>query len=385
MRYFIYFLVMVAFIDNFAQLPIISPFAQGLGGTPLLIGLAVGVYSFSNIIGNILAGLWIDKDGAKRVLYIGLGVTGLILLIYTFVSTPIQLIIMRFLHGFSAGFLVPAAFTYLANRLDEGNKGKSMAISGAIVGVAAIIGPAFGGIMTATVGITWVFLIIGVVMILTALLTFAILPQIDTKTSRRLDDNNSWKSIVGLLKRIPLFYAYLGSFALMFSQGILAYMLPLKVKLLNGGTEVSGMLMSTFALTAILIFILPTNRLFDRFPHENTLNLGLGILGTSLFFLSLSANIGYMYGVMVLYGIGFALIFPSMNALIAQHTNELERGKAFGLFYAFFSIGVVFGSIFTGALAVTPDQAFIIGTVLVLVSCMILLFLIWRQKKVRLR
>ncbi len=151
-----------------------------------------------------------------------------------------------------------------------------MAITGAIVGVAAIIGPAFGGIMTATAGITWVFLIIGVVMIITALLAFAMLPQIDGTTSRRLDNNNSWKSMVGLLKKVPLFYAYLGSFALMFSQGILAYMLPLKVKLLNDGAEVSGMLMSTFALTSILIFILPTNKLFDRFPHENTMNLGLG-------------------------------------------------------------------------------------------------------------
>ncbi len=85
---------------------------------------------------------------------------------------------------------------------------------------------------------------------------------------------------------------------------------------------------------------------------------------------------------MVLYGIGFALIFPSINALIAQHTNERDRGKAFGLFYAFFSLGVVFGSIFIGALAVTPDEAFVIGAALVLISCMVLFFLIWRQKKV---
>lgn len=382
MIYFIYFIIMVAFIDTFSQLPIISPYAQGLGATPLLIGLAVGMYSFSNIIGNICAGFWIDKDGAKRVLYIGLGVTGLILLIYALVDTPLQLILIRFLHGLSGGFLVPAAFTYLANRSDEAKKGKSMALSGAVVGVAAIIGPAFGGIMTATAGITWVFLIIGVVMIVTALLAFVMLPNIDATTSRRLD-NKKAGSVIDLLKRLPLFYAYLGSFALMFSQGVLAYMLPLKVKLLNDGTEVSGMLMSTFALTAILIFILPTNKLFDRFSHENTISLGLAILGVALFLLSLTSYQNYLYAIMVVYGIGFALIFPSINALIVQHTNTLDRGKAFGLFYAFFSFGVVIGSVFTGALAVTADGAFLIGAAVVFISCIVLFFLIRKQKKAR--
>lgn len=80
MIFFIYFIIMISFIDTFSQLPIISPYAQGLGATPLLIGMVVGIYSFSNIIGNLFAGFWIDRDGAKRVLSVGLGLTGLILL-----------------------------------------------------------------------------------------------------------------------------------------------------------------------------------------------------------------------------------------------------------------------------------------------------------------
>ncbi len=381
MVYFIYIIIMIAFIDTFAQLPIISPFAQGLGATPLLIGLAVGMYSFTNIIGNLFAGFWIDKDGAKRVLYIGLGVTGFILLTYALVTTPLQLIIVRFLHGLSGGFLVPAAFTYLANRSSDNKKGKTMALSGAVVGMAAILGPAFGGIMTATAGIKWVFLVIGVLMIITAIFAFTLLPDTNATMSRRIDNQETGKSVIDLLKELPLFYAYLGSFALMFSQGVLAYMLPLKVELLNFGTQVSGMLLSTFAFTAILIFVLPTNKVYDRFSHENTMNAGLVILGISLLFLSFSATQGLLYGVMIVYGIGFALIFPSINALIVQHTNVLDRGKAFGIFYAFFSLGVVVGSTVIGALAVSADGAFLIGSAVVLVSSIALYIIIWQQKK----
>ncbi len=56
----------MAFLDTFSQLPIMSTFAQSLGGTPLIIGLVVGMYSFANMIGNIIAGAAVDKFGAKK-------------------------------------------------------------------------------------------------------------------------------------------------------------------------------------------------------------------------------------------------------------------------------------------------------------------------------
>lgn len=378
MVYIIYAIILVIFIDTFAQLPIISPFAQQLGATPLLIGLAVGMYSFSNTFGNLLAGIWTDKTGAKRVLYVGLGVTGIVLILHVFIQTPTQLVLARFAHGFTAGFAVPAAFTYLSNQSKQAKHGKSMALSGAVVGVAAVIGPAFGGVMTASAGIKWVFLITGILMLIAAILAL-FLPQ--PTVSKKLDSVDTGRSMFALLKDIPLFYSYFGSFALMFAQGVLAYMLPLKVEVLNYGNDVSGLLLSTFAFTAILIFILPTNRLYDRFAHENTLTVGLFILGFGMFLLSLTSQLPLLYGAMVIYGIGFAFIFPSLNALIAQHTNSSDRGKAFGLFYAFFSLGVVVGSTVIGAFEVSANGAFVIGAMVVFISSIILILLIQRQKK----
>ncbi len=86
MKQFIFIIVLISFIDMFAQLPILSPFAKELGATPALIGIAVGMYSFSNMFGNILAGYWIDKHGPKKVLLAGFFLTGLFLLLYIFVT-----------------------------------------------------------------------------------------------------------------------------------------------------------------------------------------------------------------------------------------------------------------------------------------------------------
>lgn len=148
MRFFIYLIIFFAFFDLFAQLPIISPFALSLGAGPFLAGLAVGMYSLSNTFGNIISGIFSDRKGPFAILLTGLATTSVALFIYGFADGPYSLLAIRFLHGLAAGLTVPAAFTYLANRTDHSRRGKNAAISGAFVGLAAIIGPAYGAIYT---------------------------------------------------------------------------------------------------------------------------------------------------------------------------------------------------------------------------------------------
>jgi MFS family permease len=93
---------------------------------------------------------------------------------------------------------------------------------------------------------------------------------------------------------------------------------------------------------------------------------GMIIIGMALILLSSASSLAYMFFCMVLYGTGFALLFPSINALIAKHTTEKTRGKAFGLFYAFFSLGVVAGSTFLGVLGVPFRAGFAIAAVILL-------------------
>lgn len=71
-------------------------------------------------------------------------------MLYTVVQSGEQLLVVRFMHGFSDGFLIPAAFTFLSKQTNAKRQGKAMALSGAAVGTAAIVGPAFSGIMKAT-------------------------------------------------------------------------------------------------------------------------------------------------------------------------------------------------------------------------------------------
>lgn len=359
MKQFILFIVLISFIDMFSQLPIMSPFAKSLGATPALIGLTVGMYSFTNMFGNIIAGLWIDKQGAKKVLIYGLLWTGGILLLYTIVTTPNQLVAVRFIHGLFSGLLVPAAFTLISNYGKQNRQGKSMAISGVAVGISAIIGPAFGGIIASKYSIEWVFIIIAITMLATALIALFVLQNKKTVVTRKIEP--PVKTLFTILKSPMLLISYTGAFSLMFAQGVLAYMLPLQVESLQFESHFSGILLSTFGITAILIFGLPTNKMFDHYKQQNMMMIGMSIIGIALILLSFATSLLFLFICMILYGTGFAFLFPSISAMLVKHTNEETRGKAFGLFYAFFSLGVVVGSALTGVLAVSFGTGFIIA------------------------
>jgi DHA1 family multidrug resistance protein-like MFS transporter len=153
----LYIIIAVAFIDLFSQLPIIVTFAVSLGASPLLVGIIIGIYYFSNMLGNVMSGIWIDRIGSKKILYPGMIIAGIIVFFYSLVQGPFQLLAFRFIHGFVAGFIVPAAFALLGRLADQNSKGKTMAVSGAAIGIAAIIGPAFGSIVTSRFGEEWLF------------------------------------------------------------------------------------------------------------------------------------------------------------------------------------------------------------------------------------
>ncbi|MFV8829972.1 MFS transporter [Alkalihalobacterium sp. APHAB7] len=355
----IYIIIAVAFIDTFSQLPIIAPFALDIGASPFLVGIIIGMYSFANMLGNLLSGVWIDRIGSKRILYVGMLSVGVIIFFYSIVSHPYELLVVRFFHGMAGGLIVPAAFTFLGSRGQRAENGRTMAFSGAGVGIAAIVGPAIGAIVSGRFGYDLLFYFISSLMIV-----FGVLAIIFLREKRELKTHTVKHNTFPKLKE--LVPAYLSIFLLMYTLGLLTYSLPLKVIDLNLKTELTGILLSVFGLVAILIFVLPTNKVFDQLKKTRLMISGLIVISIALLYLAFALTLSHMIVAMAIYGIGFALIFPSASGTVIERTKEKERGKAFGLFYAFFSLGVICGSFFAGLFSFFPAYQFVIGTMFVL-------------------
>lgn len=370
---------MICFMDLFVQLPVMGPFAQSLGAGSFQIGLAVGLYSLTNMLGNMIAGIWIDRFGGKPILITGLLLTASIILLYPLVQQPGHLLMVRVLHGLAGGLLVPSAFTLVSRYASGQQQGRSMALSGAAVGVAAIVGPASAGILKASLGLDRLFISLSGLLVIGAILVWAGAPK-SIKGNEGENDSIGGKesrlAFWAAIRQKSVIQSYFGAFSLMFAMGALTFSLPLKVDALGFPAQTAGMMLSVFGVVAICMFLLPTNRMFDQgSPLRLSLIGGLLVI-ISLFTLSLIQHQATMFGVMALYGLGFALLFPSLNSLLVNHIASEHKGKAFGVFYAFFSLGVVAGSSGVGAFTEDYDVALRLAAIFLLLSCGLLM--IWQ-------
>ncbi|MGO4375558.1 MFS transporter, partial [Paenibacillus sp. MCAF20] len=102
--------------------------------------------------------------------------------------------------------------------------------------------------------------------------------------------------------------------------------------------------------------------------------IGMGLMGASQLLISQSNTTLSLYLVLGLYGVGFAFLFPSINTMLIQATPADLRGKAYGYFYAFFSLGVVAGSSVLGWLPFDTIGGFMFTGFILLLFAVIVSF-----------
>lgn len=369
----LFIIIVVSFLDTFIQLPIITPYAMELGASHLLTGAIVAIYSLTNMIGNIFGGHWIDRYGRKKMLLAGMFFAAIILIFYPIAETGWQLFFIRFFHGLAGGVLIPAAFAYVGDISKSKTRGRSMAFTGAAIGIAAIAGPAIGGAMAARSQIEYVFIFVAILFFISTFLIYQFIEESYVSTDR---GKFSLREFMPLLKHPLVLQASLAAFALMISNGTLAFALPLKVQDMGLTSETTGMMLSTYGIVALIIFLTPINRIFDRISSLSLVITGILIIGSVHIMLNIVSIYWVNMLLMVVYGIGFAFIFPSMNKIVADASSKVDRGKAYGIFYAFFSLGAVTGSFLSGATAETLGLPFLssaitmmaVGVVLIVIA-----------------
>src|SRR5690625_958444 len=368
----LYFIIIVSFLDTFIQLPIITPYAMDLGASHVLTGGIVAIYSLTNMVGNIFGGHWIDQFGRKKMLFTGMASVAIILIFYPLAQTGWQLFLIRFLHGLAGGVLIPAAFAYVGDQSKKSTRGKSMALTGASIGTAAIIGPALGGAMAARSKADYVFLFVSILFVICSILILKFVKESYAATDR---GKFNVTEFIPLLKHPLVIQASLAAFALMISNGTLAFALPLKVEEMDMTSATTGILLSIYGIIALIVFLTPMNRMFDKFSPITLVVLGISFIGFVHIMLNFVTSFGISVALMIIYGFGFAFVFPSMNRIVTDASSIVERGKAYGIFYAFFSLGSVAGSFVSGATSEIFGLPFLLSAITMLSIAVILLFI----------
>jgi EmrB/QacA subfamily drug resistance transporter len=114
-------------------------------------------------------------------------------------QTMWQLIAFRALQGLGAGALFPISIAIIGDIFSPSERGKYLGFFGAVFGLASLIGPAIGGILTDTVGWQWIFYVnipLGAVVLLVIWRT---LPTVVEPGLKRSVDYLGAATLVGAL------------------------------------------------------------------------------------------------------------------------------------------------------------------------------------------
>ncbi len=335
----------LGFLDTNLLIPVMALYAYELGASVGTIGLIIGLYSLTNTPANILFGRLIDRVGYKVPLIAGLMVDALSMFLYSLSRLPMHLALVRAIHGISGGLVGPATMSIFADYSGRTTKGRTMAVYGISLATATLVGFGLSGIIVPRLGYQALFLFGTAILIIGALISL-LLPRAKKKSSMataKTSLSEDFGKAKDLLRRRGLIVAYCSIFAQYFSFGGVVTLLPLYARSLGMGMFHVGMLLATFAVMFIILQF-PSGALSDKVGRLIPIGAGLSLGVVSLVILPSVVTFSLLAVAMALYGVAYGVIFPSISALVTDHTIPEERGMATGIFHALLTAGVAIGA-----------------------------------------
>ena len=361
--------VLAVFLDLFVQFPTIAPFAEGLGASAALVGIIVAAYSVTNLFGNLGAGFVLDRWGRRLPIVVGLTITIVAVFSYSLVQTSEQLIAVRAMHGIGAAVLAPGAFSMIGDRAPSDRWGRAMGLTGALIAVAALVGPPAAGILRDMWGADAVFFVDSAFLLAT-LITFLVIARDDDPAAQAETSTPLVASQENTSRNPALWSAYGATFAITVGIGALVAYLPLVLEEQGETAARTGYSFGIYAFVAMLVMASPLNRASDRFGRFGPLIVGLVGVATGLVMLGVFTGYAGISLGMAVFGLGYGIVFPAAAALVIGAAGADRRGMAFGIFYAVYSLGVVVGAAGSGILA--GQQADFVGLPFLVAAALVL-------------
>ena len=168
------FLLLLA---NMSIEPIITVYVAALDPGETHVARMAGFVMAAGALASILAaprvGRLADRVGAWTVVVVGLLAAALLLLPQAFVTSPWQLLVLRFLMGLSLAGLLPAITTLIRHNVPDQIAGQMLGYAQSAQFAGQVAGPLMGGFLGAHIGVRSVFLATSGLMLCGAGITWA--------------------------------------------------------------------------------------------------------------------------------------------------------------------------------------------------------------------
>ena len=343
-------------------------------------GLIITLFTISAAISRPFSGKLSDTIGRKKVIYLGIICSFIVMLIYPFSYSVLFFLILRFLHGFSAGFAPTGATALLTDLIPEKSRGHAMGIWGTFISLGIGVGQTLGSWIYLSFGFTILFLIGALFSLIAFILVFWIKETLVNQQKFNFKLLRiSWKDV---FEPNVLPAAFVMLLSAMCSGMIFVLTPDLSTYL---GIANKGFFFGIYVIATILIRLL-TSSLSDRIGREKTLLIGCFILVISMLLVGTSNSIVSYIFAAIIFGIATGITSPTMFAWTADLSHEDRRGVGAGTMFIALEFGIMFGALLTLAsydsTKSTIFLTFLIGALIATIACIYLIVIIARKQKV---
>ena len=343
-------------------------------------GLIITLFTISAAISRPFSGKLADTIGRKKVIYLGIICSFIVMLIYPFSYSVLFFLILRFLHGFSAGFAPTGATALLTDLIPEKSRGHAMGIWGTFISLGIGVGQTLGSWIYLSFGFTILFLIGALFSLIAFVLIFWIKETLVNQQKFNFKLLRiTWKDV---FEPNVLPAAFVMLLSAMCSGMIFVLTPDLSTYL---GISNKGFFFGIYVIATILIRLL-TSSLSDRIGREKTLLIGCFILVISMLLVGTSNSIVSYIFAAIIFGIATGITSPTMFAWTADLSHEDRRGVGAGTMFIALEFGIMFGALLTlvsyDSTKSTIFITFLIGAIMATIACIYLIVIIARKQKV---
>ena len=381
-----FLVVLTNAIGATAILPMLPIYAEGqFQATPVQATLVIAAYYAAQLVAAPWLGKLSDRFGRRPILIISQIGTIVSYLLFIFAAPLgeylgvtlglsgglVMIYLARLFDGLTGGN-VSVAEAYASDISDETSRAHALGLIGGAGGLGHILGPALA---VALSGISLIAPMVGALVVsgVTLLLTIVLLDETLTPEMRSAKQAAvSDSSVVRLLTDRPvalvlstafvtgLYIATLFSSFSLYAERVLFAGQPAEVIAQN----VNLMIMMVGLAAAISqIFLIPP--LVRRWGEQAMIVMGSALLLGSAIGIS-SGSLVLVVVAMLAYALGFAMSWPSLQAILTRFGAKETAGRRLGLFQSAFSLAFIFAPLAAGFLleASGPHAIFYTGAVL---------------------
>ncbi|MDN7180749.1 MFS transporter [Caballeronia sp. SEWSISQ10-4 2] len=299
--------------------------------------------------------LLIATQAALGTLALGLGiltVTGWVQLWHVYV--------FAFLLGSVSAFDAPARQTFVSELVGEADLSNAVALNSTSFNAARMIGPAMAGVLIASVGSGWVFLI-NAASFVAVLCSLGFLRVGEFHRSKRAARGRGslaegfryvWKRPD--LKAILLMLFLIGTFGLNFP----IFISTMSVTVFHAGASQYGLLSSIMAIGTVAGALLAARR---AKPGIAVLFTGAAIFGAGCALAAIAPSYGFFGLALVVIGVCAQTVTTTTNSTMQLSTEPAMRGRVMAIFLAIALGGTPLGAPVVGWVADTFGPRWALG------------------------